>query len=531
VTRVAVAASSRLAADAGAEMGTRGGNAVDAAVAASLVQLVTEPGVVSVGAGAFLVLREPGGAPVMVDGASEMPGRSAAPERFGAGAEEVLLPYGGGTPTAVGPGTVATPGALAAYALAAERYGRLPWVALLGPAERAARDGFPMPPASYHYLAQTREQLFGWNPAASAPLLDRDGAVLRTGERVVLADLADSLAMLARDGVDAFYRGELAERIVAEVQGRGGLLGRDDLEAYEARIVPALEVPLDAWRLATAPAPSVGGAVLAAMLLQLRGIGSGTWTPAMRRRLADAQAAVLRYRTERLDVSADLDGDAAELLRRAASGGPGPGGAPGDFPGSGLGSPSTVHASAVDDTGLACAITASAGYGSGVLPPGTGIWLNNSLGEAELNRRGFHALAPGTRVPSNMAPTVGWMAGAGGGPDREVLAIGSPGADRITTAILQTLVNFVHLRMPLDRAVDHPRLHVEWPAPGQPRVAHEPGMGLEGGDVPQRPFEDLHMFFGGVAAVHFAAPDRFQLAADARRTGGTALAGSSSPPR
>lgn len=516
--RVAVASSSRLAADAGAEIAELGGNAVDAAIAASLVQLVTEPGVVSLGAGAFVVVWAPGGAPVMVDGASEMPGRSAAPERFGAGAVEVELPYGGGTPTRVGPGTVATPGALAAYALAAERFGRLPWGTLLAPAERIARNGFPLPPASRHYLEQTQDQLFGWNRAALRPLLGPDGTLKAVGARVVLGDLADTLGRLARDGVDGFYRGELARRMAEEVQERGGLLGLDDLAAYRARVVPALEVTLDAWRLATAPAPSVGGAVLAAMLLRLGPLDGGAWTGPMRRRLYEAQAAVLRDRAERLDLAEDLPAAVRALLRGAGAG-------PGRL--AGLGSPSTVHSSTVDDAGLACAVTASAGYGSGVLPPGTGVWLNNTLGEVELNRRGYHALPPGTRVPSNMAPTVGRVRSRGDDADAEVLAIGSPGADRITTAILQTLVNFVHLGMPLEQAVDHPRLHVEWPWPGSPRVAHEPGMGLDGEDPPQRAFEDLHMFFGGVAAVHFASPDRFQLAADARRTGGTALGGRS----
>ena len=184
---------------------------------------------------------------------------------------------------------------------------------------------------------------------------------------------------------------------------------------------------------------------------------------------------------------------------------------------SGLASPSTVHTSVVDSGGLACAITASAGYCSGVMPPQTGIWMNNSLGEVELNKRGFHALPPGTRIPSNMAPT------AGRGTDGSVLSIGSPGADRITTAILQTVTNFVHLGMPLQAAVDHPRLHVEWPQAESPRVAFEPGIPVDQLSVPQRRFEGLDMFFGGVSAVHLKPPGQFEMAADIRRTGGTAL--------
>ena len=97
-------------------------------------------------------------------------------------------------------------------------------------------------------------------------------------------------------------------------------------------------------------------------------------------------------------------------------------------------SASTVHTSAVDDNGIACAITASSGYGSGEMPAGTGLWLNNCLGELELNRRGLDAGPPGQRLPSNMAPTIARREGA-------VLAAGSPGADRITTALHQFFIN------------------------------------------------------------------------------------------
>ena len=117
-------------------------------------------------------------------------------------------------------------------------------------------------------------------------------------------------------------------------------------------------------------------------------------------------------------------------------------------------SSSTVHVSVVDERGMACAITASAGYGSGATIPGTGILLNNCLGEPELNRRGVHALTPGTRLGSNMAPAVGRRA------DGAVLAIGSPGADRITTALLQVLGGYALGGLDLQAAVDEPRLHV-----------------------------------------------------------------------
>ena len=213
MTRLAIASSSQIAADAGAEIAAAGGNAVDAAIAASLVQLVTEPGVVSLGAGAIVVVWPPGEHPVMIDGTSEMPGRNAPVERLGRGGLEVMLAYGGGTPTTVGYLSVATPGALAGYALAARQYGTIPWKALVEPAYAHARDGFPLSSASQRYIDHTHAGIFGWNPAALRPLQDDDGVMKRAGETIHIDDLSDSLAAIAEQGVEALYRGDIARLI------------------------------------------------------------------------------------------------------------------------------------------------------------------------------------------------------------------------------------------------------------------------------------------------------------------------------
>ncbi len=255
MTRVAVAASSQIAADAGVEAASDGGNAVDAAIAASLVQLVTEPGIVSLGGGALCVIWPAGEAPVMIDGASEMPGRMAPKERFGQGDRHVMLDYGGGSPTKVGYSSVATPGALAGYGLAAERYGRVPWKLLVDPAFRHVKDGFPLPHASHFYLENTYKDVFGWNAGAVAPLLDEDGNLKRPGDTIRITQLDESLAAIAEDGVDTFYRGDIARMIAGDIDANGGLLSLADLEAYEPRVVPALQVELDDWHLASASAP------------------------------------------------------------------------------------------------------------------------------------------------------------------------------------------------------------------------------------------------------------------------------------
>jgi gamma-glutamyltranspeptidase/glutathione hydrolase len=166
----------------------------------------------------------------------------------------------------------------------------------------------------------------------------------------------------------------------------------------------------------------------------------------------------------------------------------------------------------------------SAGYGSGVMAPGTGIWHNNCIGELELNRRGFDVGPPGTRLPSNMAPTVARRR------DGTVLAIGSPGADRITTALVQSLFNHLHLGMDLQEAVDHPRAHVEFTASGPP-LACEPVLPLELVTMPTRVFPERSMFFGGVAAAQWDPLHGFAAGADPRRAGSHATGSGASIPR
>jgi len=194
------------------------------------------------------------------------------------------------------------------------------------------------------------------------------------------------------------------------------------------------------------------------------------------------QREVLAHRLDVLDHSADLEADAVALLQavglRQESG-------------------STAHVSAVDGDGLACSVTVSSGYGSGMIAHGTGIWLNNCLGEQELNPRGPYATPPGTRLLSNMAPMVARH------DDGTTVAIGSPGADRITTAITQVLARYVAGTALVD-AVRHPRVHVH--RPGRP-------------DEVVREEADLTMYFGGVGVAVLDAGGQLEAAADPRREG------------
>ncbi len=507
--RVSVSSSSQISAYAGASVADHRGNAVDAAVAAAMVSLCTEPGLVGPGGGGFVSIWPPGGDPVVIDGYAEMPGRGLPRERFGGGGREVYMEYGGGMSTIVGYGSVATPGVIAGLSTAVDKYGAAPWATVLEPAIEWAAKGFPLPAASAEYFAYASDLIFGWHPASRRVLHHEDGTRLATGERVFVPALADSLQLIADEGADVFYTGELGAAMAAEIEGNGGLLTAADLAAYRAVERAPIVIGLDGWDVAVNPPPAIGGATVAAILLLLESGRFEGWGPDEVDRMIDAQWGVLGYRKRRLGGAHDIAAEVATLLDLARVG---------DHHKL-LASPSTIHVSAVDSEGRGCSITASAGYGSGVMVAGTGLWLNNSLGEIELHPEGYHALQPGTRLPSNMAPTVARR------PDGSMLAIGSPGADRITSAIAQVLVNFMHLGLSLTEAVQHARLHVEV-FDGKPTVAYEPGLAVRGRDgLTTRPFPDLSMYFGGVQAALWDPVAGLFGAADPRRKGGVARGG------
>ncbi len=505
--KVALASSSTISAEAGAEIARSGGNAVDAALAAALVSAVTEPGVCALGAGAYLSVWPAETDPVTIDANVAVPGLGLPAERLGRGGREIFMEYGGGISTIVGHGSVATPGALAGCELASQRYGRLPWQELFGPSIRWAREGFPVSQASYNYLRYSHELVFGWNRQSYTALHDETGEILTPGTRVQVAGLADSLETIAREGAASFYRGDLARKMIADIQQNDGALTLEDLESYQPIARPCLLARAQNWQIATNPAPAIGGATLAAMLLLMDRETDSPASPQAVARMAQVQHKVLGFRRQHLADKDDCSLEVAELMRLVREVGL-----------DGMTAPSTVHVSAVDSAGLACAITMSAGYGSGVMPPGTGVWLNNCLGELELNGSGLAASPPGRRLPSNMAPCVARDANG------RALAIGSPGADRITSAILHALVNFIHRGQSLQAAIDAPRLHVERGPDGW-RAACEPGLPLDRVALPVRQFPELSMYFGGVGAALLHRDARLEAAADPRRTGGTTVAG------
>lgn len=506
---IAVAAPNRPSAEAALRAAELGGGAVDAAVAAALVAMVTEPGVVSLAGGAY-VTAWPAGTPdaVVIDAYVAMPGLGRPPGEVSV--HEVRTEYGGGLTMAAGHGTVAVPGALAGLDLAVSRWGRLPWADVVAPAYEVARDGFRLGSAAGYYLPYVRDTLFAWDTETAAALRSPDGQWLLTGDRVVVPHLADTLARIAEYGARDLFTGELAALLVADMAERGGAITARDLAEFRPMIRRPLATAAGRWDLRTNPPPAIGGAVLAAMLTLLGESPGPSAQAAAVQRLADVQRRVLDVRHGVLDLADDREAAAYTLLRDVGWREPV--------------APSTVHVSVVDSGGTACAITGSAGYGSGATVPRTGLWLNNCLGELELNRGG--PLAPGERLLSNMTPTVGRD------PDGAVLAIGSPGADRITTALLQVLAPFADDHTSLQEAVDRPRLHVHHGGDGEPQLEAEEGLPLagqseatdrmvlsDGRSMAVRRHQRHSMYFGGVAAALRSADGGLTAAADPRRAG------------
>lgn len=506
---VAIAAPNDLAAAAGARVAEEGGNAVDVALATVIAAMVTEPGVCSLPGGAYLTIATGDDAEV-IDANCTMPGRGLDPLPRGSGVFDVFTAYGGGVDMVAGHGSVATPGTPMGIAVAHERHGDVPWKLIWEPARDLARDGFPLGAASTYYLRFVHDTLFGWHSPSYAAIHDGDDRLVEDAP-IVIDHLADTLATIAEGGIAEFTHGEVGRRIVADVRDHDGLLTMQDLADYEPVVRPPLRSELatvgGTWTVATNPPPAIGGVVLCAMLeLLVRGGPlPREWDDAMISRMLGIQDVVLARRVTDLDVADDREAAGRALLEQVAAH---------DFD-VGMGSPSTLHVSVADDAGGACAITTSAGYGSGAMPPGTGLWLNNCLGEVELNPRGLHAWEPGERLPSNMAPCVAM------GPDGRRIAIGSPGADRITTALLQVLAR-LFAGVGLQGAIDAPRLHVRHVGDGTIRdVVHEEDLDITATWEGAR--EVMHatsMFFGGVAAA-MHADDGMVAAGDPRRPGGT----------
>src|ERR671912_553579 len=488
----AAAAGTPYAAEAAAETYRAGGNAADAAVAAAAAVGVTEPLMSSVGGGGFALVRDSSGKTELIDYYDVMPGKGLPASAFGAGGapQTVILKYGAGVRSIVGGASSAVPGSFRGWEKLLERHGRLGLGETLAPAVRLAREVLRL-------TDETRKHFY------------RGDRVYLEGEEVRFPELADTLQAVGEGGARLFYEGELARRISSYMLEMGGIITEEDLADYGTVVREPMSVSYGAGAMYTNGPPSAGGPTLAQMLKVVSAYDLVAMPDTEYARfVAGAMKLALEDRDNQYldgakngEVAEQLTGEeyAAEQRRRIFTS---------------FGSPHTTHLSCVDGDGLAVSITASMGYGSGLVVPGTGIPMNNTLGEPELNPRGFHALVPGERLISNMSPTVVSSEQDG------VIALGSPGASRIPTAILQTVINVLDFGMALEDAVLAPRFHAEGDL-----FAYEAGALTADLDTYERvlTYETPNMFFGGINAVRRTPDGRFEAAADPRRSGGTAI--------
>jgi gamma-glutamyltranspeptidase/glutathione hydrolase len=481
------AAGHPLSAEAGARILREGGNAVDAAIAAMLTSWVAEPLLTGPGAGGYLLVAGPGEEPVLLDFFVAAPGRGADHSRR---AEMLAVDVDFGDALQVfnvGAASCGVPGNPAGVAEAARRWGTIPLAELAAPAACLAREGVPLNTAQA-YIAEILGGILTSTPEAAA-LFAPGGRVLRDGETFRSPELAATIERLGAEGADPFYTGDIAERTVAWVSEHGGTLTAEDLATYEPVAREPVRATYRGRDVVTNPPPNAGGVLLALALRHLDAAGPGP--PRLRDVVAAMEAAQAERTPEFTTGLADPEFARAFVASRLGS---------------------TTHISVMDAEGHAASVTCTNGEGSGLVVPGTGIHVNNIMGEEDLSPLGFHRAAPGTRMPSMMAPTVVLR-------DGEVeLTLGSAGSNRIRSAILQVIVGVVDHGMTASQAVEAPRVHVE-----NGVVFAEPGVPVEEELDPEIDvtwFRDRNVFFGGVQAVERdAAAGRMSGAGDPRRGG------------
>ena len=481
--RGVVAAGHPLTAQAGADVLRAGGNAVDAAVAAMLMSFVTESPLTGPGAGGFMLVHTAAGEDHLLDFFVAAPGRGLAnpepvalepiPVEFAPEAIQVFN---------IGPSSCGVYGTPRGIAYALERFGTAALADLVvGPA-RVAREGAELTRIQA-YLVRILGPILTSRPEGRA-IYAPEGRLLQAGEHIRLPDVADLLDRLGAEGPDFLYEGDVAAAISEHVLGRGGLLTRDDLAGYEVVEREPAHAHYRGVDVLTNPPPSSGGILISYALNLLERVGR----PSDLRALVEVMDRTNRSRSEDFARGLHRDGYletflAHEELEKHAS----------DI-GSRLGS--TTHISVLDTDGGCATVTCSNGSCSGVIVPGTGMHLNNMLGEEDLNPLGFHRHDPGRRIPSMMAPTVVLRDGV---PE---VALGSAGSNRIRSAILQTILAVVDGGLGARDAVEAPRVHFEGGV-----LEAEPGIdpaaldALEAGGWKVQRWHERNLYFGGVQAV------------------------------
>ena len=464
----AVASAHALATEAGMEILRDGGNAFDAAIAVSAVLSVVEPISSGLGGGGFFLLHDARtGRDHFIDARETAPA-AATPDRYLTADGDFDRDRAENGPWAAG-----LPGLPAAFVHLAERYGTLPLSRSLAPAIRIARDGFP----AYARLVrgyQAKREVMERYPGTRDVFLV-NGAPLAEGDLLRQPDLARTLELLAERGFDGFYRGEVADKLIAGVNAEGGQWNAEELAAYRVKEREPIRFRYRGWDIVTAPPPSSGGIALAQMLQILQGWKLQDLDEAARAHLVvESMRRAFRDRTfylgdpdfvqvpQRLLTSPDYAAGLRATINPARatpsdllSGDPTP-----------LEGNDTTHFSIIDAQGNRVGGTQTINllFGSGLIPPGTGVLLNNEMDDFALKPgtpnafgvMGYDANAPepGKRMLSSMTPT--FMVS-----DDRVAVLGTPGGTRIITMVLLGVLGY-DAGLDAQAVAALPRYHHQW---------------------------------------------------------------------
>ena len=488
-----------------------GGNAFDAVAAAVLTACVVEPGLTSLAGGGFL-LAHTSDRNILFDFFTQTPRckRTEAVDfypvevNFGDAVQEFHI----------GLGAIATPGTIGGVHHVQQKLGKLPFKTILEPAIHHARNGVEVNDFQA-YCFKILGPILLRDPAMH-PVYAPQGTLVKAGDRVTMLNLANTLEHLAQVGVSDFYQGDIARQLVDDCQERGGHLTLDDLVNYRVIEREPLSVNYRGRTFITNPPPSSGGALIGFALALLERVDMAALE------LGSLEQISLLAEVMRLTNLARKDGFDRHLydeqitqkflsdehIARYVQQIP-------KMPVNKWGS--TTHVSIIDRDGNAVSVTSSNGEGCGYAIPGTGIMMNNMLGEADLHPNGFHSWTEDVRISSMMAPTMVLQG------DRPEIVLGSGGSNRIGSAILQVISNCLDFGLSIDDAVRCPRIHWE-----NGMMNLEPGLPV--GDRAQFPFDEgltqwetQNMFFGGVHAVVKDNDGALSGVGDRRRGGAIAL--------
>lgn len=468
-----VVAANEQASEAGIAMLRQGGNAADAAVAASFAISVLRPQSTGIGGGGFLLLYLAKENKTLAIDFRERAPLTASRDMFVRDGEAVP------SLSRTGPLAVAVPGTVAGLVEVQQRYGSLSLEEVMQPAIRLAQEGFPVYPHLARAIAY-RAEVLGESEATRA-VYYRNDQTLGQGDLFVQKDLATTLRAIAKDGKAAFYTGRVAEAIVTEMQRIGGLLTQDDLDQYRVIDRTPVTGSFQGTRIYSMPPPSSGGVLLVQMLNVLSGFPLqklGFQTPGATHILTETLRLAFRDRArylgdadfvsvpvERLvspayaqDVRAKIDVSKATPSQ----------GIP-HIPTGQIESTSTTHLSVIDQAGNAVATTQTVNlyFGSGVMVPGTGIMLNDEMDDFNaqpdhpnafglIGNTDANAIAPRKTPLSSMSPTIVTRDG------KVELVIGGPGGSRIISSVLQVMLNVLAYRMSLPDAMFATRIHHQW---------------------------------------------------------------------